>query len=108
MENLEIRKSCTGSIATKFASLLFGFVLFSSSQIHAQKAIIDSLQQAFRAAKEDTVKVMILYQIGEQFEEVNPDSALWYFDTAKRKAEQINFLKGRAEYASNAIVILNN
>src|SRR6188472_3525945 len=92
----------------KFASLLCGFVLFFSSHIQAQKTSIDSLQQAFRTAKEDTVKVMVLYQIGEQFEEVNPDTALWYFDQAKRKAEQINFLKGRAEYASKAIVILNN
>ncbi len=101
-------ESYTCSMVTKYASLLLGFVLFFSSQTHAQEIVIDSLQQAFRSAKEDTVKVMILYQIGEQFEEVNPDTALWYFEKAKMKSEQINFLKGRAEYASNAIVILNN
>jgi two-component system, NarL family, sensor kinase len=98
----------TCSTKKKFVASLLCLALFSSIQLEAQVNLIDSLQRTLRTAKEDTVQVMILYQIGEQFEETNPDTALWYYTKAKLKSEQINFLAGRAMYASNAIVILNN
>lgn len=51
---------------------------------------------------------MLYYQYGELFENSNPDSALWYYDLARTKSQELNYIKGQAAYASNAIVILNN
>ncbi len=82
-------------------SLVTSFMAKSQSQA-------DSLLQIIRQTPDDTTKVMLYYQYGELFENTNPDSALWYFDLARKKAQDLNYLKGQAAYASNAIVILNN
>ncbi len=96
------------SIKINKTALLFVFTLILLPQVYAQLSLVDSLQRALRVTREDTVQVILLYQLGEQFEEVNQDSALWYYDKAKVKSEQIKFLRGRAMYAGYAIVILNN
>jgi len=68
----------------------------------------DSLLRIIKQLPDDTTKVMVYYQYGELFESTNPDSALWYYDLARKKSQELNYLKGQAAYASNAIVILNN
>jgi two-component system NarL family sensor kinase len=68
----------------------------------------DSLLRILKQLPDDTTKVMLYYQYGELFETSNPDSALWYYDLARKKSQDLNYLKGQAAYASNAIVILNN
>jgi len=68
----------------------------------------DSLLRILKQLPDDTTKVMLYYQYGELFESTNPDSALWYYDLARKKSQELNYLKGQAAYASNAIVILNN
>lgn len=68
----------------------------------------DSLIRILKQLPDDTAKVMLYYQYGELFESTNPDSAMWYYDQARKKSQDLNYLKGQAAYASNAIVILNN
>jgi two-component system, NarL family, sensor kinase len=68
----------------------------------------DSLLHIIEQSPDDTTKVMLYYQYGELLEVSNPDSAMWYYDLARKKSQNFNFLKGQAAYASHAIVILNN
>lgn len=82
-------------------------VCIGTSIVYAQSPS-DSLLRILKRAPEDTSKVMLYYQYGELFETSNPDSALWYFDLARKRSQELNYLKGQAAYASNAIVILNN
>lgn len=67
----------------------------------------DSLLRVIKQAPDDTTKVMLYYQYGELMEVANPDSAMWYYDLARKKSQELNYTRGQAAYASNAIVILN-
>ncbi len=68
----------------------------------------DSLLRIIKQSPDDTTKVMLYYQYGELLETANPDSAMWQYDLARRKSQELNYIKGQAAYASHAIVILNN
>ncbi|NOS57126.1 MAG: tetratricopeptide repeat protein [Cyclobacteriaceae bacterium] len=68
----------------------------------------DSLQRIIKQSPDDTTRVGLYYQYGELLEASNPDSALWYYDLARKRSQELNYIKGQAAYASNAIVILNN
>lgn len=84
--------------------------LFVTLPARAQESTaIDSLRNALKnSVQEDTSKVMLYYTYGEEWESINPDSSLWYYAKARDLSVRINFLKGRAAYASHAITILNN
>jgi two-component system, NarL family, sensor kinase len=81
--------------------------VFLSSVAGAQSPS-DSLLRLIKQMPDDTTKVLLYYQYGELFESTDPDSALWYYDLARKKSQELMYLKGQAAYASNAIVILNN
>jgi two-component system, NarL family, sensor kinase len=68
----------------------------------------DSLLRILKQSPDDTAKVMLYYQYGDLLEAGNPDSAMWYYNLARKKSQELKYLKGQAAYASNAIVILNN
>lgn len=86
-------------------TLLFLFTLAA----HAQKSNPrDSLLQLLRQAKDDTLKVNLLYEYGDIFVQEKPDSATSYFNEAKRLAQKANHPRGIAAYASHQIVVLNN
>lgn len=44
----------------------------------------DSLLRIIKELPDDTTKVTVYYQYGELFENTNPDSALWYYDLARK------------------------
>ncbi len=83
------------------------FFLAGNSLAQTRDFTADSLKAVIRMA-DDTGKVQLYYEYGQQFESTNPDSALWYYSLARQKAVEADFLKGQAAYASHAIVILNN
>ncbi len=86
-------------------ALALGLLTYSISGAQSPS---DSLLRIIKELPDDTTKVTVYYQYGELFENTNPDSALWYYDLARKKSIELNYLKGQAAYASNAIVILNN
>ena len=92
---------------------LFIFILFALSFSICPSACFgqsnsDSLLHVIKNSPNDTTKVMLYYKYGEQFENSDPDSAMWYYDLARKTSQELNYIKGQAAYASNAIVILNN
>ena len=68
------------SIILKNSGILLPFIfLFASSVIYAQRQIVDSLRNTIGATNgNDTSKVLLYYELGKQFENANPDTALWY------------------------------
>ncbi|MBN8653728.1 MAG: sensor histidine kinase [Cytophagales bacterium] len=95
------------SLINKAQQIVLAISLMACSVANSQSPS-DSLLRILKQLPDDTAKVMLYYQYGELFETTNPDSALWYYDLARKKSQDLNYLKGQAAYASNAIVILNN
>jgi signal transduction histidine kinase len=88
-----------------FLSLVF-MGLFSVAQAQALK--LDSLRAAMLASPDDSNRVRLYYEYGDALAPVMPDSALWYYDLAKKRSVALGHDKGHAAFASHAIVILNN
>jgi signal transduction histidine kinase len=88
-----------------FLSLVF---MGNLTVITAQAWDLDSLRALMREMPDDTNKVKHYYAYGDALASVMPDSALWYYDLAKKRAVALGHDRGNAAYASHAIVILNN
>src|SRR5882757_9888032 len=67
----------------------------------------DSLLHALRTAKEDTNRVLLFVNIGQQYENNQPDSAEYYYTRAKLLSEKLNYTVGVIKYISNITYILN-
>lgn len=67
----------------------------------------DSLLKALRIAKDDTNKVLLYINTGQQYENNQPDSAAYYYTEAKRLSEKLNYTVGILKYISNITYILN-
>ncbi|MGB5436409.1 MAG: tetratricopeptide repeat protein, partial [Maribacter sp.] len=75
---------------------------------HAQFDELDSLRALIKKSNDDTIRINLYYEYGSRIETAFPDSAMWYYDMAKRRSVSLKFLKGVAAYASHAITHLNN
>jgi len=64
------------------------FILCSEA-LPQNKRLIDSLKNVITVSKNDTNKVKILYEIGNQYERSILDSALYYYNEALKVAEDI-------------------
>ncbi len=50
-------------------------------ETYAEKEYIaDSLKKEYKAAKQDTIKARVLLELGEVYQNIMPDTALWYFN----------------------------
>jgi signal transduction histidine kinase len=67
----------------------------------------DSLLNVLHSAKEDTNKVLLYINTGQQYENNQPDSAAYYYTRAKLLSEQLNYTVGIIKYISNITYILN-
>ncbi len=67
----------------------------------------DSLLKLLPAAKEDTGKVLLLINIGQQYESNEPGKAKSYYLLAKKISEKINYPLGVVKYAANYTYVLN-
>lgn len=89
-------------------SLLLLLAVLGSLLIHAQEPLNkDSLLRLLPAAKEDTNKVQLLIQIGQQVENNEPKAAKWYYKTAGELSKKINYPIGIIKYITNYTYVLN-
>ncbi len=84
---------------TKYAIILMGFALFACGTAVAQKqgqAYIDSLLRELPKAKEDTIKVRILNDLGAKYNYTKPDEGVKYAQQGMDLATRLGFRRGVA------------
>ncbi|SEL88646.1 tetratricopeptide repeat-containing sensor histidine kinase [Parapedobacter koreensis] len=86
--------------------LLSFFLFFVMGQIQLGLSI-DSLKQVIAAMEDDTVKVATLITLGQQYESNQPDSAISYYQAARRLSEQLDYPAGVISYINNYTAVLN-
>lgn len=80
---------------------LFIVYIFISCSIYGQNNYIDSLGKILLTAKEDSIKVKVLNEIGYELLFSNPDTAKILFDKALELAKKIDWKHGEASAFSN-------
>ena len=63
--------------------------------IFAQDSTTDSLKQLIATTKEDTSRVLLMYQLGRSFANSKPDTALTILGQALELSRKIDFKKGQ-------------
>lgn len=92
-------------VMKKFAIILLGvFSIFCS---YAQQANKDSLLNLLSTAKEDTNKVLLYIEIGNQYELDDFNTAAHYYLLAKDLSQQLNYKRGIVKFVANYTAILN-
>ena len=87
--------------------LIFYFIIdfaHLSGQDYMNK---DSLLQVLKNAPEDTSRVYLYIEIGQQYENNIPDSAAYYYLKARDLSQRLNFTTGILKFFSNYTYILN-
>ena len=89
--------------------LLIGiFVLFIYNVCGAQSIMnLDSLLNEYALSKADTSKVLLMINIGQQYESSDPENAKKYYKEAGELSEQLKYSKGILKYISNYTYVLN-
>lgn len=85
-----------------FLILFFGFILQSQTLMNK-----DSLLRLLPNAKKDTNTVLLYINIGQQYEESEPEIAKKYYRKARDLSTLINYPKGVIKYISNYTYVLN-
>jgi two-component system, NarL family, sensor kinase len=67
----------------------------------------DSLLRLLPAAKDDSNKVILYINLGQQYENQEPERAKYYYQSAGELSRQINYLPGRIRFAMNYTYVLN-
>lgn len=65
------------------------------------------LLQELDAAPEDTNRVLLYIGIGQQYENNQPDSAIYYYLKARDLSEQLGYMTGTMKYLSNITYVFN-
>ncbi|MBX2951205.1 MAG: tetratricopeptide repeat protein [Leadbetterella sp.] len=87
-------------------SILLWFICFTgTAQTPMNK---DSLLRQLPGTPEDTTKVFLYLEIGNQYEFDNPNTAARYYLKARDLSEKLNYKRGLVKFASNYTAILNN
>ncbi len=87
-------------------ALLLSFSFFATAQI-AVNLNKDSLRFMLSKMPSDTAKVLTYITLGQQYEENQPDSALYFYQQAKTLSEKLNYPMGIIKYISNYTAVLN-
>lgn len=87
--------------------LFFPLFLMTAIQVNAQQKNIDSLKNLIEKERDIEKKIEHIYNLGDLYNFSQPDSAMYYYATARDFAKENNFAVGEAMYASYAIEILN-
>ncbi len=85
----------------KFKLLLISCItLLEVLNLYSQKKV-DSLLQVLKNAKHDSIRFNSLYSIGDELEGGNPDTSLYYYNAALKKADALKdeLKKAKAIYA---------
>jgi serine phosphatase RsbU (regulator of sigma subunit) len=75
-------------LKTALMAILTGLLIFSNLNAQVQ-AVIDSLRTELSTAEEDSLKTVILLQLGNEYRFYHPDSAMMFFEQALDIAEQL-------------------
>ena len=67
----------------------------------------DSIKAIVKKMPVDTNKVLTYIALGQQYEENQPDSAVYYYHQAKVLSEQLGYTAGIIKYISNYTAVLN-
>lgn len=83
----------------KIAGILVCALFYSClTPAHGQKQKnIDSLHQELKKTTSDTQQVKILFELSMKYQSFHPDSATYYAQTSLKKANAINYVKGKAD-----------
>ena len=76
----------------------------ASAQAHLA---LDSLWKAFKVSAPDTNRVMLYIQLGQQYENNNPDSALHLYEAALALSQELEYTAGVIQYYTNATFVYN-
>jgi two-component system, NarL family, sensor kinase len=94
------------SAITRLYAVLF--FVFISCTVNAQELMNkDSLLKVLGSAKADTNRVLLYISIGQQYENNQPDSAIYYYTQAKLWSEKINYPVGLIKYVNNITYVYN-
>lgn len=67
----------------------------------------DSLWNEFKKSKADTNRVMLYIQLGQQYENNNPDSALMLYEGSLQLSRKLDYTMGVIKYYTNATYVYN-
>lgn len=88
--------------------ILFFALLFQIIHACAQDYLDrDSLWRVLKNSKPDTNQVKLYIQLGQQYENNNPDSALLLYEKALELSAQLNYTRGIISYYTNATYVYN-
>jgi len=90
----------------KFSLILFGALCYCYSHAQDNRAI-DSMLQVLKTAKEDTNMVILLLNIGEQYERFAPETSKQYYHQSLQLSKKIGYKPGEIKFASYYTAVLN-
>jgi len=90
----------------KYLALLFFVVSYFYSSAQGDR-VIDSMLQVLKTKKEDTNKVILLLNIGEQYERVAPETSKQYYHQSLQLSQKIGYKPGEIKFASYYTAVLN-
>lgn len=90
---------------TLFIGIVFLFVVTKSSSQTLMN--LDSLLTEYKSSKIDTTRVLLLINIGQQYEGTNPETAKKYYREAEALSEKLNYKRGILKFISNYGYVLN-
>lgn len=67
----------------------------------------DSLEQALREVQNDTLKVQLYISLGQQYERIDPDSAILLYERALKISQEIHYTRGIISYYTNVTFVYN-
>jgi two-component system, NarL family, sensor kinase len=93
----------------KIESFIFFLILLTSSVESSAQEFLDrnKLIQQLSIAPQDTNRVLLYISIGQQYENNQPDSAIYYYLKAKELSETLGYTTGTMKYLSNITYVLN-
>ncbi len=84
------------------------FLLLLLNQLNGQELMNkDSLLQLLPSAREDSNKVILYIQLGQQFEMQEPERAKYYYRSAGELSQKIGYRPGVIRYIMNYTFVLN-
>ncbi|MDF2380889.1 sensor histidine kinase [Nostoc ellipsosporum NOK] len=73
----------------------------------AQSTARDSLLRLLSVAREDTVKIDLLFKVGMEYETESPQTSAWYYNEARRLSTKLKYDPGILRAAANYTYLLN-
>lgn len=93
----------------KMRRLIIVLLLFGCAAGNAQTLMnVDSLLQQLKTSKDDTNKVLLLINIGQQYEDRQPAASTTYYNMAGDLSRKLNYKLGIIKFIANYTYVLNN